>query len=156
MTDLAAQAQIMDRLRQIAGGPRSLRFAPAPLQEGLCMVVGRTAALTLRSVDEVMGYLGYEYERAPRLELAQASDFIREAEPRDIAACLSVGLMLPPLPKTSSHLALGAFLGLLAQLARARGVPLDALRAPVAAAHASVSASTVDEFQRAAAVARGN
>lgn len=154
--EVELQNQIMDDLRGLVGGPRSLRFPPRMLCAGLCAMVGRLAALTLRSVPEVLPLLRAEYERAPAVELAQGADRCLGGTPEDVAVFLTIGLSLPGSGKRPSHLVLGAALSLLAQLAKSGGIALGDAGILVQAAHQAVPPSDVEAFQRAAAASRAN
>ena len=147
---------IIDEIRALVGGPKSLKYRPHVLIKGLAKFSGNLIALTFRTVDELAPLIERAYDKAPVVSLGVDAKINPGSDEAEMALALGGWLAIPADYKKPSHLILTATLSVLAQAGKATGTPLTELLTLLKAEHAQVTPKLVNEFQRLAAATRSN
>lgn len=130
MKEVETQSRIIADLRQVIGGPGSLRWASHLLVPALCGVAAAMFVATGREADEIGLFLDLGDGLAT--PVMRAAFHRKEPEPAPLAAIEKVksiqaaivfGLTQPASYARPSHLVLGAVMAVLGQIADLRGTP---------------------------------
>ena len=149
--DVQRQSLLIDCLRQLVGGPRSLRFPRQLACKGLAELVGRTSARTGWPVEDSQWFFERVYEQSQSVTLQELPDAYRDADAKAVWLYLAIGIQRISKEPVNTRLFIGAALTVLAQLARAGAMSKADAWASVKRAFDDVSANEIAEYRRLAA-----